>query len=317
MEALDRTVLDTVRGWLADGQPCHLATVVRTWGSAPRQAGAMLAIRDADGALVGSVSGGCVEDDLVERNRQDEFGALPQVVRYGVSQEDAGRFGLPCGGTLELVIEPLREAGWLARILALLGSGQRATRELDLASGRSRVGPSERGAALSPASVRDGRLVAVYGNHWRLLVIGANQTGAALADIAQALGFEVSVCDPREEVRAAWPAELPPILGEMPDDQVLAMRPDAQTAIVALTHDPKLDDLALIEALRTEAFYVGALGSQRNNARRRERLALFDLDAAQIDRLHGPVGLPIGSRTPAEIAVAVAAHLIQQRAARS
>jgi xanthine dehydrogenase accessory factor len=153
----------------------------------------------------------------------------------------------------------------------------------------------------------------VYGPHWRLLIIGANQTAQALAKIATMLEFQVIVCDPREEFTADWDMPGVSLQPGMPDDAVLEIQTDARTAIVAITHDPKLDDMALLEALKSKAFYVGALGSSRNQTKRRQRLLDFDLTEDDIARLHGPVGLQIGSRTPAEIAVAVGAQLVQVR----
>eukprot|EP00919_Chromeraceae_sp_WS-2016_P063110 GHVR01149350.1.p1 GENE.GHVR01149350.1~~GHVR01149350.1.p1 ORF type:complete len:163 (+),score=16.82 GHVR01149350.1:1-489(+) len=144
-------------------------------------------------------------------------------------------------------------------------------------------------------------------------MIGAGQTSAYLADMAQSLDYQVSICEPRDAMRESWDVDGVELLNLMPDDAVLAMQPDAHTAIVALTHDPKLDDMALLEALKSAAFYVGALGSKKNNANRRQRLAMFDLSALEIERLHGPVGLSIGSRTPPEIAIAILAELIQLR----
>jgi xanthine dehydrogenase accessory factor len=270
----------------------------------------MMVLR-GDGVLVGSVSGGCIEDDLVLRAQEGRLSAgRAEVVTYGVTNAEAMRFGLPCGGTLRLVVEPVREFAWVDAILQRIGSQRLAQRSLDLESLHIAVADAAPDSALR----FDGRsLTMVYGPRWRLLVIGAGQTSAYLARMAQALDYQVIVCDPREEMRAAWDVSGTELLSEMPDDAVVALQADARTAIVALTHDPKLDDMALLEALKSPAFYVGALGSARNNAKRRERLALFDLSADEIARLHGPVGLAIGSRTPPEIAVAILAHLISVR----
>jgi xanthine dehydrogenase accessory factor len=153
-----------------------------------------------------------------------------------------------------------------------------------------------------------------FGPQWRLLIIGANQLGSVLASMAQVLDFDVLICDPREDMRAEWHVEGVEWVYEMPDDAVLEVNPDAFTAIVAVTHDPKLDDMALLEALKSNAFYVGALGSSKNQEKRRERMRMFDLSEAEIATLHGPVGLSIGSRTPAEIAISILAELIQFRA---
>lgn len=310
MNALDLEVLQRARAWIEQGHTAHLLTVVQTWGSAPRQAGAMLAVRD-DGQIAGSVSGGCIEDDLIARAKAGELPAAPDRISYGITRDDASRFGLPCGGTLRLVIEPLNlHSLWLDQVLAAITQHRLIRRTLDLQTGVSTLdtaNPSE-GADFDGTCLR-----AVYGPHWRLLIIGANQTAQILANIAQTLDFQVLVCDPRQEFYDAWHAPGVSLLTTMPDDTVLDIGTDTRTAIVALTHDPKLDDMALLEALKSPAFYVGALGSHGNQRKRRERLRMFDLSDAEIDRLHGPVGLPIASRTPAEIAVAIAAELVWVR----
>jgi xanthine dehydrogenase accessory factor len=311
MNSLDTEVLQHALAWLREGHAVHLATVVQTWGSAPRQAGAMLAVRK-DGRVVGSVSGGCIEDDLIARAQTGQLPSKPEWARYGVSQEEAARFGLPCGGTLRLVIEPLLLEDWIDRVVEVTQTQQLIGRWLDLTTGVSTLTNARPGQL---TEVKEEGCHFVYGPHWRLLIIGANQTAQALAQIATMLEFQVIVCDPREEFTADWNMPGVSLQPGMPDDAVLAIQTDARTAIVAITHDPKLDDMALLEALKSKAFYVGALGSSRNQAKRRERLLDFDLTEEDIARLHGPVGLQIGSRTPAEIAVAVGAQLVQVRRA--
>lgn len=311
MNSLDTEVLQLAFEWLREGHTVHLATVVQTWGSAPRQAGAMLAVRK-DGRVVGSVSGGCIEDDLIARAQAGQLPTKPEWARYGVSQEEAARFGLPCGGTLRLVIEPLNLGDWIDRVIEVTQTQQLIGRWLDLTTGVSTLTNARPGQL---TEVKEDGCHFVYGPHWRLLIIGANQTAQALAQIATMLEFQVIVCDPREEFTADWNMPGVSLQPGMPDDAVLEIQTDARTAIVAITHDPKLDDMALLEALKSKAFYVGALGSSRNQAKRRQRLLDFDLTEQDIARLHGPVGLQIGSRTPAEIAVAVGAHLIQVRRA--
>ena len=311
MNSLDTEVLQHASAWLREGHAVHLATVVQTWGSAPRQAGAMLAVRK-DGRVVGSVSGGCIEDDLIARAQAGQLPSKPEWARYGVSQEEAARFGLPCGGTLRLVIEPLLLEDWIDRVVEVTQTQQLIGRWLDLTTGVSTLTNARPGQL---TEVKEEGCHFVYGPHWRLLIIGANQTAQALAQIATMLEFQVIVCDPREEFTADWDMPGVSLQPGMPDDAVLAIQTDARTAIVAITHDPKLDDMALLEALKSKAFYVGALGSSRNQAKRRQRLLDFDLTEEDIARLHGPVGLQIGSRTPAEIAIAVGAHLVQVRRA--
>lgn len=314
MDSVDLQVLRSARQWLAEGHRAMLGVVVRTWGSAPRPVGAMLAIRD-DAHVVGSVSGGCVEDDLIERCRHDLPGAdAPSVVRYGVTAEQAARFGLPCGGSLQIVLQPLgpapRDLDWLDALLNAIAEHRCVRRELDLRSGAVRLLPAGR----DDQTDFDGHVLrTVHGPRWRLLLIGAGQVSRYLAEMARALDYQVQVCDPRSEYAGEWQVAGSELHAGYPDDFVLAQQPDAHTAVIALTHDPKLDDAALIEALKSPAFYVGALGSRRNNDARRARLALFELSTAQIARLHGPVGLAIGSRTPPEIAVAILAELTAVR----
>lgn len=310
MDAIDLEVLRDAAVWRRAGRRVALATVTATWGSSPRPVGALLALRD-DGTPSGSVSGGCVEDDLMRRLAAS-FPSRPEVLRYGVTGDEARRFGLPCGGTLELVVEPVQDAASLEAVVAALGRRELAGRRLDLATGSARVVEVTREDALA----FDGRtLTSVYGPRWRLLLIGAGQLSRCLARFAQALDYEVLACDPRDEYARTWDVAGARLLPGMPDDAVRELAPDARTVVVTLTHDPKLDDLALLQALKSNAFYVGALGSRASNARRRERLAQFDLAPHEIARLRGPVGLPIGSRTPPEIAVAIVAELTALRRA--
>jgi len=280
--------------------------VVRTWGSAPRPLGALVAIR-GDGLIAGSVSGGCIEDDLIDRIRGGALDlAAPQRVKYGVSAEEANRFGLPCGGTLELVLEPLTAGSQIDALLERVGAGRQTARRLDLRSGAVTLSDAQGQASLA---VDDAALVSVHGPRWRLLIIGAGQLTQYVAEMALALDYEVLICDPRAEYADIWSVAGTTLVRTMPDDTVMACRPDPHTAVVALTHDPKLDDLALMEALGSDAFYVGAIGSQRNQEKRKERLKEFGVTEAQLARLHGPVGLKNGARTPPEIAVSILAEL--------
>ncbi|WDD95646.1 XdhC family protein [Burkholderia sp. FERM BP-3421] len=307
MESVDLEVLKTSARWLAEGRRALLVTVVQTWGSSPRPEGAMLAVRD-DGLVVGSVSGGCIEDDLIARVHAAGIAphARPEAVKYGVTAEEAHRFGLPCGGTIELVLEPLGAAGEIAALCDAVEAGRLVTRTLELATGAVTLAPAQ---AADTLHFDGARLTTVHGPRYRMLVIGAGQLSRYLCQIAAGLDYQVTVCDPREEYTDAWDVPGTRIVRTMPDDTVLDMKLDARSAVIALTHDPKLDDLALMEALKTPAFYVGALGSRRNNAARRERLREFDLSATELARLHGPAGIYIGSRTPPEIAVSILAEV--------
>ena len=313
MDSVDLAVLESAIKWREAGHRVTLVTVAQTWGSAPRSPGSWLVLRE-DGAVVGSVSGGCVEEDLIHRLQRGQLAAaLPALISYGVSRDEAARFGLPCGGKLQLVVETEPELQLLKALAARIRRGERTLRTLQLETGVATL------ARAAPGDCHrfDGRLLATLrGPRYRLLIIGAVHIAGYLADMAQALDYAVTVCDPRDEYANAWNRADTSLVRLMPDEAVAAMAPDPNSAIVALTHDPKLDDMALLEALKSPAFYVGALGSQRSNAARRERLAQFDLAADEIARLHGPVGLPIGSHTPPEIAVAILADLTASRHGR-
>jgi len=306
MDSLDLQVLQQARDWFRAGHKAWLVTVIETWGSAPRPPGALLCLR-GDGLVAGSVSGGCVEDDLIERVRHGERVDKPSLITYGVTKEEAARFGLPCGGNLRLVQEPLRAVEWIDEVLARTARHELVARTLRLDTGEVQVETAARGEAFQ----FDGqRLRALFGPRWRLLIVGAGQLSRVLAQMALALDFEVLCCDPREEYHLTWDVPGTTFSKAMPDDLVLELQLDPHSAVVALTHDPKLDDMVLLEALKSPAFYVGALGSRGNTAKRKERLALFDLSPAEIGRLHGPVGLDLGSKTPAEIAVSVIAEIV-------
>ncbi len=326
MESLDLRVLGDVMTWRGAGHAVTLFTVVQTWGSAPRPPGALLAVRD-DGLVSGSVSGGCVEDDVIARTKaafissgkSQEKGSshnLPTLITYGVSKEEATRFGLPCGGTLRLMQEPVLDTTWVTQLLARTAAHQLVARTLTMANGAVILTDAVRGQTLQ---FDDVTLTTVFGPKWRLLLIGAGQLSLAVAQIAVMLDFEVLVCDPREEYAATLVSCISGTVGirrvdGMPDDVVRELVPDSHTAIVALTHDPKLDDMALLEALKSGAFYVGALGSRRNQETRKQRLAEhFDLTVDELARLHGPVGLTLGAKTPAEIAVSVVAEIVKMK----
>jgi xanthine dehydrogenase accessory factor len=308
MESVNLEVLRRAVGWMDAGVSVTLATVVKTWGSSPRPEGALLAI-SGDGQLVGSVSGGCIEDDLMDRLRQ-AHPPQPELVTYGITAEQTRRFGLPCGGTLQLVLEPLHAGSCLRETLERIERGELVARQLHLANGVCELVPH---VPDRPIQFDGTTLVCTFGPRWRMLIIGGGQLSRYLAEFALALDFQVTVSEPREDYRASWNVPGTLVSAEMPDDCVLAMRPDQRSVVVACTHDPKLDDMALIDALRFDAFYIGAIGSHANSVKRRERLTLFDLTAKEIDRLRCPVGLPLGSRTPPEIALAIVADIVARR----
>ena len=307
MNSTDLSVLKSAVSWLQAGHSVAIATVVQTWGSAPRPVGSWLAIRD-DGQVAGSVSGGCVEDDLINRVQTEILTRIsPEMVVYGVSQEEAARFGLPCGGTLRLLVEPKPELEILEQLLAKISSHQITKRIVNIATGKSAL---ELGTRHDEFACNDKEMRTTYGPRWRMVIIGAGQLSQYTADFAIASDFEVIVIDPREEYAEGLNRSDVIFIQGMPDDVLLEIGVDPHTAVVALTHDPKLDDMALMEALKSSAFYVGALGSKKNTKKRKERLLEFDLSPEEVERLHGPVGLYIGALTPPEIAVSILAEVI-------
>jgi len=315
MENLDVMVLRSLRDWRGAGKHALLATVVRTWGSSPRPVGSIMALCE-DGAVVGSVSGGCIEDDLIHRFTQAYAPGTarslpngpPEWVKYGISADEAHRFGLPCGGTLELLLEFDPDAQGLAALVSQLDAGSLVQRSVQLLDGHAQL---QACSAAADCHATDTHLVNTFGPEFRMLLIGAGPLTECLATMAIFCGFAVTVCDPREEYRGSWALGGVAMRTEMPDDVVTDMRPDRRTCVVALTHDPKLDDLALLEALKTEAFYIGAIGSRRNNEARQQRMIEhFDETAESLQRLRGPIGLYIASKTPPEIAVSIMGEIL-------
>jgi len=311
MNSMDVEIIRTAMDWMNCGHRVVMGTVVRTWGSSPRPPGSLMIIRD-DGQVAGSLSGGCIEDDLIFRVARGELASrLPQVTTYGATAEQAQRFGLPCGGTVQIVLEPLSAQSLLRELLAAIEQHRVVRRKLELGTGIVAMSPCDDGDALR----FDGQsLSTVHGPRLRLLIIGGGQLSRYLASMAVMLDYRVTVCDPREEYHEGWAdMEGVTLSRQMPDDLVIAMNLDANSALVAVTHDPKLDDLALMEALKTPAFYVGALGSRRNNDGRRLRLREFDVSATEVQNLRGPVGLNLGGKTPPEIAMSIVAEMTAVR----
>lgn len=308
--APDLELLTRVRGWLASGERAALVTVLHTWGSSPRPPGAWLAIRD-DGAMVGSVSGGCVEQELAERYRNGELGGtFPTRVDFGVDRLEAGRLGLPCGGRLALLVEELSAEAPVAALLERLEASEPVARRVCLRTGEVSL---HAGAGRPNFSADERAVTKVLGPAWQLLLIGDGQLARNLARMARLLDYRVVICDPR--ALFADPDPLPDVTytRSMPDDGVRAFGATPRSAIVTLSHDPRQDDLALTEALVSPAFYVGALGSKATAAARRERLLTLGLEPHQLARLDAPAGLPIGSKRPAEIALSILAGITAAR----
>lgn len=315
MEDIDTLVLRAALKWQMSGLPAVLITVAKTWGSSPRPPGSLMAI-NADGETVGSVSGGCIEDDLIDKIRKGGVSAvcanlIPTTLRYGISADQAHRFGLPCGGTVELVMEPVSANSRLQALLEACLQRRSTQRRLNLQTGAVDLNEGQRDGV---PELTDVSLTTYLGPKARLVVIGASDLSRYVCQIALSTGFEVIVCDPREDHRQGWHMDGISVTSEMPDDLIQRLKPDSRTAVVALTHDPKVDDLALIDALQSDAFYVGAIGSRRNSTHRRERLQEhFGLSDTNLNRLRGPAGLYIGSKTPAEIALSIMAEVVSAK----
>jgi xanthine dehydrogenase accessory factor len=313
MKQLDLQVIQQARDWLASGKPVWLCTVLSTFGSAPRGPGAMLVALD-NGEHRGSLSGGCVEDDFLERLASRQFDTLNQVVRYGEGGL-APTLALPCGGVLDVLVEhfapgPASEEHLTAVEQALSGR-QRVVRQVRLGASQRSLRPAVNG---EPRVERAGDDIAIrMGAVFRLLLAGLSPVAEYCASFAVALGYEVILCDPRTEVTAGFSMAGVEVRDVLPAVFIEQGGCHAATAVVALTHDPRLDDLTMLEAVRTEAFYIGAMGSQRTSHKRRERLAkIGGLDAPALARIHAPIGLNLGSKTPAEIALAVMADILRE-----
>ncbi len=308
MKSSEHQVLITMHDWLKSGRTVDLVTVVAAFGSSPRPLGSIAAIRD-DGKLVGSVSGGCVEQKLIEHFSRDE---ACELRLFEINDVEARQFGLPCGGNLKLLFERFDDSKAISSVLEHLDQRRVVKRIVNLTSDNE----TQVTTADSSASFEyDGKqVVQVFGPTWRVLLIGAGELSAYTAQFAQALDFDVRVVDPRPAILKSWPLDNIVVEDILPDDAVSLYANDARAAVMALSHDPQLDDLALQEALPSAAFYVGALGSRSNNEKRRKRLAKFGSSEQELARLHGPIGLPIKSRSSAEIAISIMAELIAERA---
>ncbi len=304
MSDLDR-LLNRALEWR--DQPLALATVISTWGSAPRPRGSHM-LMAADGRFEGSVSGGCVEGEILANAADVIAGAGFRRLRYGVADAAAWEVGLPCGGEIEVIVQPVTEAGFdptlFDRIAASRGAGETLTLATDLDTGKTSTHPTEHAFLNAYAPPR------------RLLIVGAVQIAQSLAALGRELGMAVTVIDPRG--RFLTDDRFPGVTldDRWPDEAVAAAKPDPATAIVTLSHDIKVDDPALVAALRSKAGYIAALGSRRSHAKRVERLAERGFDAAAIARIEGPAGVDIGAIGPAEIALSIAAGVVRTLSGR-
>ena len=295
------SVLAAAQAW--KGEPMALATVVSTWGSAPRPRGSHMLVH-ADGRFEGSVSGGCVEGDILQTAAEVIAGAPFQVKRYGVADASAWEVGLPCGGEIAVMVQPVGAVGFdpelFDRIAAARDQGEALTVVTDLASGHSDARPVETGEVFLNR----------YDPARRLLIVGAVQIAQSLAALTRTLGIDTVVIDPRARFLTA--ERFPGVMldDRWPDEAIAAYRPGPSTAMVTLSHDTKIDDPALIAVLASPARYVGALGSRRSHAARRERLSAAGVPTADLDRIDGPVGIDIGAIGPSEIALSIAAAMV-------
>jgi xanthine dehydrogenase accessory factor len=328
VQSLDLQVISQLCVWLQRGDSAWLCTVIETWGSSPRRPGSLM-VCHGSGAIVGTLSGGCVEEDLIEQLQSGQLAAKAAHYKlYGETAAEIERFQLPCGGILGVLIEPIapgqlavfsdieraltqrenihREVSWDAQSAILTAQAASITR-------RSPAIELSRSEVHSPLTLSQ-----VYGPQTHLFIIGITEISRALAQFALAAAYRVTVCDPRAELADSWDIEHCLLLTAMPDDalsgQGEGITVDADTAIVAVTHDPRIDDMGLLEAFNTSAFYIGAMGSRRSSVSRRQRLLDLDISEQQLLRLHAPIGLSIGSKTPVEIAIAIMAELISERA---
>jgi xanthine dehydrogenase accessory factor len=329
MNTGDRSVIPSALGWLEEGRRVALATVIQTWGSAPRPVGSQLAI-DGGGNFLGSVSGGCVEGEVIAEAEEVLLSKKPKTLEFGVEDGTAWKAGLACGGTIRIFVEPLdggsREGTRvLGQLRGDIGARRKAALVTELATGNRRLAhaPGDLGDDLAPAlaeAFRQDRSIALPGSSGeifinvfapttRLVIVGAVHVAQALVPMARALGYDVLIVDPRAAFATQERFGDVRIEHDWPDEALAADGLDAATAVVALSHDPKLDDAALISALRSDAFYVGALGSRKTHAGRVERLKQAGIAEADIARIHAPIGLDIGAQGAAEIALSIIAEI--------
>ncbi len=331
MDNLDLAVISQLNRWITSGDDAWLCTVINTWGSAPRIPGSLLTC-NRKGDVVGSLSGGCVEDALLAALKTGELASdTPCFKRYGETDSEREQLKLPCGGTLGVLIEPfstqliaaypaLKEQ-FVAIEQALqqrqLIKRHRQWQPRDTSTGHQFVealasGEKRVDLELDPHN-QPQQFEQVYGPVVHLMILGVCEVGRYLADFALATGFRVSICDPRPEQIAQWQIDNCSVFTGMPDDVIREHATDANTAIVAVSHDPRIDDMGLMDAFNTDAFYIGAMGSINTSRNRRKRLADLGITETQLQRLHAPIGLDIGSKTPAEIAISIIADIIASK----
>jgi xanthine dehydrogenase accessory factor len=319
MQSSQHHIMTRVAGWLTEGKAVWLCTILKTWGSSPRPVGAMMACT-LDGEMVGSISGGCIEEDFLKQLREGELKARyerekkPFMVHYGVSAEEQARLRLPCGGQLHVLVEFIQATPHNTLVLSAIDQAlnrhQRISRRVDLDSGHIDTvdSSSDEAVILSHDS-----MLHSLSPRYRLLLLGAGDVARYVAELALSMDYDVTLCDPRPAYLDNWFVPGVQISSDLPDDVVRDQFSNPYSGVIALAHDPRVDDMALMEALKTDAFYIGAMGSERTSANRRLRLPELGLSEEHIARLHAPIGFMIGSKTPAEIAISIMAEVTAVR----
>ncbi len=324
MRSSQQYIIESVDRWLSQSQASWVCTILKTWGSSPRPVGAMLAC-NLEGELIGSLSGGCIEEDFLEQLRDGSLKARydseggPFVIQYGVTEAEQARLKLPCGGQLHVLLEYIDDTETNRKVFEELAQALRShrcvSRRVDLSSGEISIDEHDLQAKQAVEMI-DGAMLHRLSPVYRLLLLGAGDVARYVAEMALALDYDVTLCDPRPKYLDHWEVPGVEVSSRLPDDLVRERFSNSYSGVVALAHDPRVDDMALMEALKTDAFYVGAMGSERTSAARRERLPQLGLSEAEIDTLHAPIGYQIGSKTPAEIAISVMAEITAVRHGR-
>ena len=321
MLSSQQQIISFVKERLLYEKSVWLCTILKTWGSSPRPIGAMMACT-LDGELVGSISGGCVEEDFREELREGKLKDLyqsqakPITVIYGETEAEQARLKLPCGGQLHVLLEFLEPSVENKKVFeeidSALEENSTTSRIVNLSNGKIAVGVDDHArkeALLIEKEIMFHSLSPMY----KLLLLGAGDVAKYVAEMALALEYQVTLCDPRPNYLDNWNVQGVETSSCLPDDIVRECYSNPYSGIVALAHDPRVDDMALMEALKTDAFYVGAMGSERTSAARRERLPELGLTKNEIDTLHAPIGFDIASKTPAEIAISIMAEITAVR----
>jgi len=319
----EHRVIDALSQWLKQGQSAWLCTIVKTWGSSPRPAGSVLAFHSEYG-IVGSLSGGCIEEALIRKlssaSQNSRSINSPFLYDYAISTDDQIRYSLPCGGQLTLLVEHLAATSETVQhfktILDAFDNRQRIRRDVSLKDGVMNLSLAVSGVSgVSGSSVvaSTESVATLFGPQFRMLLLGAGEVSYYVAQIATTVDFSVTLCEPRKTFLQGFKQEGVEVIQCLPDDLVRERFSDPYCAVLALAHDPRVDDMALMEALKTDAFYIGAMGSLRTSEDRRDRLAQLDCSPAEISQLHGPIGFDVGSKKPAEIAVSIMAQVLAER----